>query len=134
MRVLWALDHALRSASKGMSSRLGVTGPQRLALRIVGREPGIAAGKLAQALHVHPSTLTGVLERLVRRKLIARKVDPADARRTVLSLTPRGEALDKIRAGTVEASVVRMLASQPRQRVAVSLEILSALVRELEEP
>ena len=117
-----------------MSSRLGVTGPQRLALRIVGREPGIAAGKLAQALHVHPSTLTGVLERLVRRKLIARKVDPADARRTVLSLTPRGEALDKIRAGTVEASVVRMLASQPRQRVAVSLEILSALVRELEEP
>src|SRR5438132_8459125 len=35
----------------------------RLVMRIVGRFPGIAAGRVAQILHVHPSTLTGILKR-----------------------------------------------------------------------
>jgi DNA-binding MarR family transcriptional regulator len=132
MGVLWAVDHALRSTSKGMNTRLGVTGPQRLVLRLVGKRPGISAGELAGALHVHPSTLTGVLERLARRKLILRGADPDDARRTVLNLTPRGRDYDRMKAGTVEAAVLRMLGSQQRQRVAVAREILDALVRELQ--
>src|SRR5206468_4578402 len=57
MRLLWAVDHALQSASKRMEATFGVTGPQRLVVRIVGRFPGIAAGRVAQILHVHPSTL-----------------------------------------------------------------------------
>jgi len=132
MGALWAVDHALRSTSKGMNTRLGVTGPQRLVLRLVGKRPGISAGELAEALHVHPSTLTGVLERLARRKLILRSADPDDARRTVLNLTPRGRDYDRVRAGTVEAAVLRMLGSQRRQRIAVAREILDALVRELQ--
>jgi DNA-binding MarR family transcriptional regulator len=132
MRVLWAVDHALRSTSKGMKTRLGITGPQRLVLRLVGKRPGISAGELAEALHVHPSTLTGVLERLARRGLIARSADPDDARRTVLRLTPRGRDYDRVRAGTVEAAVLRMLGSQQTERIAVAREVLAALVEELE--
>ena len=49
---------------KRMEQRSGVTGPQRLVLRVVGLFPGISAGALARLLHVHPSTLTGVLHRL----------------------------------------------------------------------
>ena len=36
MRVLWAVDHALQSTSKWMEVRLGVTGPQRLVIRMIG--------------------------------------------------------------------------------------------------
>jgi MarR family transcriptional regulator, organic hydroperoxide resistance regulator len=36
MQLLWAVDHGLQRASKGMLRRLGVTGPQRLALRLIG--------------------------------------------------------------------------------------------------
>ena len=64
MRRLWALDHALQSISKRMETTLGLTGPQRLVIRIVGHSPGISAGKLAELMHVHHSTLTGVLGRL----------------------------------------------------------------------
>src|SRR5688572_10921067 len=64
MRLLWAVDHALQQRSKQMLQTHGITGPQRLVLRVVGRYPGIAAGELANVLHVHPSTLTGVLKRL----------------------------------------------------------------------
>jgi len=47
MKLLWAVDHGLQSISKHMESRFGITGPQRLVVRIVGRFPGISAGALA---------------------------------------------------------------------------------------
>lgn len=133
MRALWALDHALRTRSKWMKRAVGVTGPQRLVLRLVGRSPGISAGALAEALHVDPSTLTGVLERLVRRRLLVRKKDPRDARRAVLRLTERGKSFDKVRAGTVEAAVLRVLSSVDERDVAVVQSVIAALVTELED-
>src|SRR5579864_2525298 len=69
MRLLWALDHVLHKRSKWMARRYGVTGPQRLALRVIGREPDVSAGRLAGILKVHPSTLTGILQRVERRGL-----------------------------------------------------------------
>jgi len=35
MKQLWAVDHGLQSLSKRMESRFGITGPQRLVVRIV---------------------------------------------------------------------------------------------------
>ena len=64
LRLIWALDHALQRRSKRMEATLGVTGPQRLVIRIVGRFPGAPAGLLSEILHIHPSTLTGILKRL----------------------------------------------------------------------
>src|SRR5919108_5083730 len=75
MRLLWAVDHSLQSASKRMESQHGITGPQRLVVRIVGRFPGIAAGRVAEILHVHPSTLTGILKRLEQRGILQRRSD-----------------------------------------------------------
>ena len=103
MRLIWQVDHALQRTSKRMATTLGVTGPQRLVLRIVGMLPGIPAGHLARLLHVHPSTLTGVLKRLERRGLIRRRSDARDGRRFLLGLTERGRRFDVEAEGTVEA-------------------------------
>ena len=119
MQVLWALVHGLERASKRMRGEVGITGPQRLVLRIVGLSPGTSAGELAATLRVHPSTLTGVLKRLERQRLLTRLADPCDGRRAVLRLTPRGRRANAIRAGTVEAAVAAALtASLPRDREA----------------
>lgn len=64
MQLLWAVTHGLESTSKRMHAQLGVTGPQRLVLRIVGHHGRISAGALADVLHIHPSSLTGMLQRL----------------------------------------------------------------------
>src|SRR2546426_5470996 len=109
LRLLWAVDHALQSASKRMESNFGMTGPQRLVMRIVGRFPGIAAGRVAEILHVHPSTLTGILKRLESRGLLQRRTDPRDARRALFMLTPKGRKLDTVRTGIVEQAVRRGL-------------------------
>ena len=69
MQLLWAVVHGLEKTSKKMRGAIGVTGPQRLVLRVVGLFPGLSAGDLANILHIHPSTLTGVLQRLVTQRV-----------------------------------------------------------------
>jgi DNA-binding MarR family transcriptional regulator len=92
-----------------MEKNLGMTGPQRLVIRIVGRFPEIPAGQLAKLLHLHPSTLTGVLKRLEEQGLLHRRIDAQDGRRSLLRLTERGRAFDVAAAGTVEACVAKAL-------------------------
>jgi DNA-binding MarR family transcriptional regulator len=131
MRALWALDHSLQSASKRMEAQLGVTAPQRLVIRIVGRFPGISAGEVSEILHLHPSTLTGVLKRLEQRGLVARRADPGDARRALLDLTARGRDVDGLRAGTVESAVRRALRRMPPAAVRTVREATEILAGEL---
>jgi DNA-binding MarR family transcriptional regulator len=105
MQLLWAVAHGLETTSKRMNSVMGVTGPQRLVLRVVGLCPGMSAKELAATLHVHPSTLTGVLQRLEAQRLVKRINDPQDRRRVSLQLTPRGQRANGRRRHTVEAAV-----------------------------
>jgi DNA-binding MarR family transcriptional regulator len=133
LRLLWAVDHGLQSASKRMAQSLGVTGPQRLVIRIAGRRPGISPGELAEILHVHPSTLTGVLSRLVHHGLLARRGDTRDRRRMILTLTEKGKAINRSTAGTVEAGVRRMLASISKPDLEASERVLRRLAADLAE-
>ncbi|MCA1664728.1 MAG: MarR family transcriptional regulator [Myxococcales bacterium] len=131
MRLLWSVDHGLQATSKRMQATLGVTGPQRLAVRIIGRFPGIAAGRLASILQVHPSTLTGILSRLESRRLVTRSADPDDKRRALFGLTGAGRALNERRSGTVEAALSRALAALPASQVQASEQVLLAVIRAL---
>lgn len=132
MQQLWGLTHALQVTSKRMARTLGVTGPQRLVLRVVGQKPGITARDLAHTLGLHPSTLTGVLGRLELQKFLVRTVDPADRRRARFELTPKGKKVDAERRGTVEAAVRRALARADGKTVAQTQQMLALLVAELE--
>jgi len=131
MRLLWGLDHGLQSTSKKMGRELGITGPQRLVIRLVGRYPGISAGELAEILRLHPSTLTGVLARLLDRGALVRASDPKDARRALFKLTAAGKKLDASKAGTVEATVRKVLNRLPEAKVTAAREVLTALSRDL---
>jgi DNA-binding MarR family transcriptional regulator len=132
MQQLWALTHSLQRMSKRMESTLGVTGPQRLALRMIGRAPGISAGRVSEALRLHPSTLTGILRRLEERGLVRRKPDPADGRRALFELTPTGRKLDEQRSQTVEAAVRRALLQARPADVEAAARVLETLIVELE--
>lgn len=131
MRVMWSVDHGLHKVSKRMAADIGLTGPQRLAIRIVGRSPGMAAGELASLMHLDPSTVTGILRRLEESRMISRRADPADARRTRLTLTKRGRSVDRRNAGTIEAAVRRTLAAMPQHQVEAASQVLTALAAQL---
>jgi len=131
LRSLWEVDHALARASRDMQRRLGMTAPQFLALRVIEHVPGISAGELAKVMHLHPSSLTGVLRRLERRALIRRRPHPLDSRRAVLTLTGRGRRLARISPGTVEARTRRALEGLAPRRLAAAREVLGLLARSL---
>jgi DNA-binding MarR family transcriptional regulator len=131
MRLIWALDHALQSTSKRMKSTIGVTGPQRLVIRIIARFPGVPAGVVARLLHLHPSTLTGILDRLERQGLIERRRDPKDRRRAFLGITAKGKRIDAAGAGTVEAAVQRVISQTSRAKLEATGQILTRLASEL---
>jgi MarR family transcriptional regulator, organic hydroperoxide resistance regulator len=126
------VTHGLESRSKRMLATLGVTGPQRLVLRLVGHQGRISAGQLAEALHVHPSSLTGLLKRLEDAGLLHREADPRDGRRALFELTPAGLRLNRQRRGTIEAAVESTLARQPAEHVTTTKALLSALARTLD--
>jgi len=131
MRLIWAVDHALQKTSKRMRSSIGVTGPQRLVIRIVARFPGLPAGQVARLLHVHPSTLTGILKRLERQGLIRRRQDPKDHRRASLGITEKGRRIDAAGAGTVEAAVERVISRSPRAKLESARDLLVELASAL---
>lgn len=131
MQRLWALDHALQARSKRMRAHVGVTGPQRLVIRLIGRHPGVSAGQIAATLQVHPSTLTGVFRRLERQGFVRRAVDRRDHRRAVFHLTDRGRRINTRHAGTVEGSLRAALARIPRAKVRATEDVLAALAAAL---
>jgi DNA-binding MarR family transcriptional regulator len=133
LRLVWELNHHLQSTSKRMRDVLGVTGPQRLALRMIEREPGMATLRLSELLHLHPSTVTGVLDRLEREGLVEREDNPEDGRSTRLHLTRRGRLLLARGAeGTIEAAVGAALSALAVRRIDTAREVLTAVCSALE--
>jgi DNA-binding MarR family transcriptional regulator len=132
LRLIWAVDHALQRRSKSMAATLGITGPQRLVIRIIGRFPSIHSKQLAEILHLHPSSLTALVKRLERRDLVRRWPDERDRRRWLLRLTRRGQALNRETPGTIEAAVQRVLKTTTRYNLDGTRAVLSKLARELD--
>jgi len=134
MQSLWAVIHGVERSSKRMSAEIGVTGTQRLVLRVVGLFPDLSAGELAAILHVHPSTLTGVLRRLTAQRLLQRVDDGRDRRRVVLRLTPRGTRLNSVHGGTVEAGVGAALRGIGTRDQNVTRRVLQRIAEHLDPP
>jgi DNA-binding MarR family transcriptional regulator len=131
MQRLWELVHALAVRSKRMARTLGVTGPQRLVIRVVGQSPDVTAKQISDILGLHPSTLTGVLARLERQGMIQRRPDRSDRRRFRFRLTAAGRKVDRERRGTVEAAVRRALGRAEPAMIAQTAGLVALLVDEL---
>ena len=88
-------------------------------LAILADGAGRTVGALATATATRPSTLTSLLDRLIKRGYIARELDPADRRSFLISLTPAGRAAAQHAAAAI-ADLERqaLVAVTPAQRTA----------------
>ena len=132
LRTVWALDHRLQSHSKQMKSEKGVTGPQRLVLRVLELLPGTAPSELARILCFHRSTVTVIVRGLEAAGLVRRARNGKDGRAVVLTLTPEGRRVVADRSGTVESLFRKALGALPPPDVAGALRVLDALAAVLE--
>lgn len=67
----------------------GLTGPQLIILREIQRKGEGTVGDLARAISLSQSTVTGILDRLEARGLVARHRADADKRRVIVGLTEK---------------------------------------------
>src|ERR1700688_4316745 len=92
LRLLWSIEHGLQRLSKRMEAELGITGPQRLVLRLVGQFPGLPAGDLAGIARPPPSPTAATRHGRGAGGVGGRDRAPADSRRAKLRLKPRAVA------------------------------------------
>jgi MarR family transcriptional regulator for hemolysin len=107
--VLKRVQLAIRRAFDEELASHGVTGPQAEILRHVSRQDGLEQRTLQERLGVTSATLSGILDGLVERELIERRLSPEDARVKQLFLTPGGTAVSERLCAAVGAVEARLL-------------------------
>ena len=82
--------HGFDVYSRRLSRQYGITAPQLVCLSAVIEQDDITAREIAWRIHLGPSTLVGVLDRLEAKGLIERRRDPCDRRKVLISATDQG--------------------------------------------
>jgi DNA-binding MarR family transcriptional regulator len=87
------VDHDRRQYEIDAWLRLHLGIGQLKALFFISNRGATTTGKLADALKVTPTNVTGIIDRLLEKNLITRTVDPNDRRIILLCTTPKGDEL-----------------------------------------
>ena len=87
---------AVRQHFKAVEKACGVSGAQIWAMATLRQHPGMKVSELAQALSIHASTASNLLDKIGKAGLIRRERNNVDQRVVQLYLTAAGEqALEK---------------------------------------
>ncbi len=122
---------ALRISTRAAERRLGISGAQLFVLHALSETPADSLNELAARTFTHQSSVSTVVERLVRKRYVSRTRSTADARRIVLSLTPSGRALLRSSPDIAQLRLISALRElAPRDRRALA-RILDSVVHEM---
>jgi len=122
----------LEDYSQQVSSEFGITGPQLWALKTISEHDILPLGQLSKKMYLHPSTVTGVVDRLESKGYVARGRDTTDRRVVTVSLTASGKALVKKAPSPVQGKMIYGLRKLKREELHVIHESLRKLVEIVE--
>ncbi len=108
---------ALQTFSQEIYRNYGLTAPQLWALKTLRREGSMPIGRLAEALAVHQSSLSLLVDRLAARGLVRRRRGQTDRRVVDLVLTPRGRTLADDAPEAAQGRLLHGLEKLPPARV-----------------
>lgn len=80
-----------------------ITEQQWRVLRVLGERDELDAVKITQMAMLLPPSVTRILRELEERKLITRRPDANDGRRSIISITAKGRQLMAVTAGHTRA-------------------------------
>jgi DNA-binding MarR family transcriptional regulator len=107
----------------------GLTPPQFYVLATIGYAGGLPFGEIGAKMMVTVSNLTGIVDRLEEKKLVARKRDERDRRVVHVILTDKGAKLYKNTIPLFEKSISGIFAILDKAQQ----KELSALLRKLNQ-
>ena len=105
----------------------GLSGAQLFVLRTLAESPGLSLNELAERTRTHQSSVSAVVTRLTRERLVERGTATGDARRAVLSLSARGHSRLRTAPRTAQERLIVAVDGLPaadRRRLAATLNRL----------
>jgi DNA-binding MarR family transcriptional regulator len=96
IRIFMALRRIIRAVeihSRKLASEFRITSPQLVCLLAIGENDPISAAQIARQVHLSPSTVVGILDRLEMKNLLTRSRDTRDRRVVNIRLTSEGREL-----------------------------------------
>jgi DNA-binding MarR family transcriptional regulator len=111
-----------------------MTLPQYRALVVLASRGQLRPTELAEALAVHPSTVTRLCDRLVAKRLVLRHESPANRREVSIRLTPKGRRLVDAVTDRRREEIAQIVAAIPNRERAATVRALHALGDAASEP
>ncbi len=123
------VNRTLRRYSPEAWMDLSLTIAQLKSLFFIDSEGSTNFRKLAAALRVTPSNVTGIIDRLVEQGLVSRLENPEDRRELLLQTTEKGEVLlGKLRERRV-SYLTRILDRMSLQELSILVQAFTVLLK-----
>jgi len=106
MESLRRIFKAIQDYSYDVSDKFGTTGPQLWALKTISQNESLSLGELGRRMYLHPSTITGLIDRLEKKGLVERDRDQTDRRVIKLNLTLKGRGLVKRAPNPIQGKMI----------------------------
>jgi DNA-binding MarR family transcriptional regulator len=129
--VLQSLRRIIRAVelySRRLKAEHDLTAPQLVCLLTVAEGGDTTASRLSARMHVSPSTVVGILDRLEARDLIARERDATDRRVVRVSVTSKGRRLARGAPSPLQDNLAQALAQLPDGEQATIADSLRRIV------
>jgi len=129
--VLQSLRRIIRAVelySRRLKAEHDLTAPQLVCLLTVAEGGDTTASRLSARMHVSPSTVVGILDRLEARGLVARERDLTDRRVVQVSITSKGRRLARGAPSPLQDNLARALSQLPDKEQATIADSLRRIV------
>ena len=134
LRILRSLRRITRSIalhSRRLSAESSITSPQLVCLRTVIEKGPLTATAISREIHVSPSTIVGILDRLEDKGLVLRERSKEDRRIVFVSATESGRELAQNTPSPLQQKLSEALKQLPESeqlQITLSLERVMALI------
>jgi DNA-binding MarR family transcriptional regulator len=129
LHLLRATRHLEAIVREGMRDKLGTTLPRFDVMAALDRaSAGLTMTALSRALKVSNGNVTGIIDRLVRERLVVRTSNAKDRRATHVTLTKRGREKFAEMAAIHEQWVDELLSGFGERESATLIQLLARVV------
>lgn len=129
LTALRRITRAIDIHSRYLANNFGLTGPQLVCLRVLGRHNALKPGELAKHIALSQATVTGIVDRLASRQLLTRARSETDRRNVTVTITDAGRALLEDAPSALQEKFASRLATLSSEEQEIIRLTLNKIVR-----
>ncbi len=127
LKILRSLRKIIRSVdihSRKLSMQHDITAPQLIALLAIAEHAPLTIASISREVHLSPSTLVGIIDRLEAKGYAVRERSAEDRRRVLISITEEGKAFAKRAPSPLQETLAEALGKlTPLEQATISLSL-----------